>query len=182
MRVVVLDPGVLLNAVAGEFLHQLRSPDLRFVIPQTQTLELTLWSEELPIHRNADTLVASGLIDVTPLKGEAEMQLLIDYAALAEESEAAAAALAHSRDWVLATDEIKLERQFLRKSGEKGQTVSTLRLLKDWSQVVAATAPQMSEVLRRLQSLALFSPLRSAIEYDWWLSQCKLSGIPQRGQ
>ena len=176
MQVVVLDPGVLLNAMAGQFLHQL-SPQLRFAIPQPPVREQILWSEEPPIDGSGIPLGQSGVIEVVVLGSNTELQLLIEYAAVAEENEAAAAALAQSRDWVLATDEIKLEREFLRKSGGRGRTVSTLRLLKEWS--AAATAHQIGEAIQRLQRFASFSPPRSASNYEWWLSQCELAGLPQ---
>lgn len=172
----MLDPGVLLNAMAGQFLHNLER-QLRFAIPQPPVREPMLWSEEPPIDGSAVPLIESGVIEVVALRSNTELQLLIEYAGVAEENEAAAAALAQARDWVLATDEIKLEREFLRRCGGRGRTISTLQLLKEWS--AAATVPQIRDVIRRLQRFASFSPPRSASNYEWWLSQCELSGLPQ---
>ena len=172
MRTVVLDPGVLLNVAAGDFLPQLASRSLHFIVPEEQNS--VDGADEQP---SAHALVASGAVQTAALEGDGELELFVEYAALADETEAAAAALAHSRQWILATDEAKLCRHFRARTGRTDAVVSTLQLLIEWAALPIATRTRTGEVVRRLHSIALFAPARSAAAYDWWVSQCRLAGV-----
>lgn len=177
MRTVVLDPGVLLNAVAGDFLRLLKTSSVRFVVPEPLSADLNPWQDIATFADDAESLASSGIVEVAPLRDEEELGLFVEYAAVADESEAAAAALAHYRTWTLASDQTKLVRYFHARTSRSDGTISTLGLLRSWADSSAATSKAVAEVVRRLHSSVLLSPDSSDSGYTWWLSQCRTAGI-----
>lgn len=97
---------------------------------------------------------AAGVIQECSLEDD-EIELYVALAVDLDDGEAMALAVAKSRGWVLATD----DRKGRRKATELGVAlVCTPQIMRRWATETAASAREIAEALKRIQTDARFTP------------------------
>ena len=112
-------------------------------------------------------LVREGLIQVMRLENLEEELTFVDLAASIEDGEAVTAALAFHRGCSVAIDDRK-ERRVLEERVPTVQLVSTLDLLKLWSQDASVSDVELREAMMSMRSGASYVPGYRDPLYAWW--------------
>ena len=172
-RIVLLDTCVLINLLAsGETEDILAGAGGKFLICSAVRDETIYLRSEEPdsssVRVDIGSHVNSGLFSVTDLQGEEEQSLYIDYAAQLDDGEAMSLAIAHVRDYQVATDDRKARRLFLEGGGSEKRLVSTSELVRRWSERRRIPAVRLRQVLERIARRARFYPGTSDPHHQWW--------------
>jgi hypothetical protein len=77
-------------------------------------------------------------------------------------------AIAHVRDYQVATDDRKARRLFLESGGSEKKLVSTSELVRRWSERRRIPAVRLRQILERIARRARFYPGTSDPHYRWW--------------
>ena len=125
---------------------------------------------------NLCPLVEEGLIMVAHLKEPDEIITFVDFAALVDDGEAVTGALALHRGYSLATDD-RRARRILRERAPTVSQVSTLELLKEWSDKRAVPVVELQVAMNLMQRSASFLPGERESLYWWWRSIMEEAGL-----
>jgi predicted nucleic acid-binding protein len=117
---------------------------------------------------DATPYVEDGLLSVAEARTDEETEQYVQLAGALDDGEAMALAIAHCRNWLLATD----DRKARRLAGELGvEVVTTPELMRQWSKLGRLSRARIKLLLNNIQVSANFIPGENAAEYDWWMSQ-----------
>ncbi|MFY7807268.1 MAG: hypothetical protein ACOVQ7_27985 [Limnoraphis robusta] len=170
---IILDACCILNFyVSGHFLEILRAINAQFyvtLVVKDQELGMLekLENEETPERNLLEMAIAEELIQVIDFESEEEAELFVNYAFQIDDGEAASFVIAVSRGWAIATDDrraislIKSEVPFL-------QILSTLDLIKYWSEAANLNSLKLREALEAIQVKGRYRPRKSHLLYSWW--------------
>ncbi len=170
---IVLDACCFLNFYAsGCFIEILESIPAQVVVTEVVrdreliTLE-HLISETKSTDENLLSLaIKKGLILLTDFESEKEELSFLDYASvLGDDGESASLAIAANRGWGIATDDKKAV-SFAQKEAPDVQILSTLDVIKHWSEGAELMTP--SAVLRAIRVKGRYIPHRNHPLFDWW--------------
>lgn len=172
---VLLDASCLLNLYATGRLR-----DIALALPfRLAVAEYVLEQEALYIWRTGPAeqearvpvdlspLVEEGLVLVLRLEHQEEEATFVDLAALVDDGEAITAALALHRGCGLATDDRKA-RRVISEYAPSVVLVSTLGILKEWSERDSVEAPELRAVMLAMQWGASYIPSERDPLYEWW--------------
>ena len=111
-------------------------------------------------------LIASGLLTECSPQTQPELDRFVQYATIfRSDGEAMCLALAHERQWIVATD----DRKAIRVAQQAGLTVvSCPELLKAWVDAASPGQATLGRILQDIQVLAQFKPNRMMPEFPWW--------------
>jgi hypothetical protein len=115
-------------------------------------------------------LFDAGLLRPCDLQGEKEMELFVKLAAKLDDGEAVCFAIALNRGWLLASDDRPTER--LAK-GQGLTLITTPELVKRWADNSRATAPEVAQVIRDIQTFAHYFPRKGLPLHSWWMDLVK---------
>lgn len=119
---------------------------------------------------DVDPAVQAGLVETCSPTDGAETDLYVLLAQDLDDGEAMALAIAKSRGWMLATD----DRKARRKADELGvRTLTTPELMRRWAERNKRSRRAVEDALGRIETLARFTPARTAPEADWWRNHLK---------
>ena len=181
MSDAIVDSCCLINLCAvGDLTSVLRPLGLCWHIPppvRQETLFLrtaepdgTLGKEPVDLQPAIDT----GLLEVCEVAPGAETDLYVQLAAVLDDAEAMALAIAKCRNWVLATD----ERLAIRYAADLAVPVlSTPALMKQWAEATCPTPSELAMALRRIEFRARFTPSPKFPCHDWWARSARGSGL-----
>ena len=113
-------------------------------------------------------VVKAGLVATCAPTDGPETDLYVLLAQDLDDGEAMALAIAKSRGWVLATD----DRKARRRAEELGvRTWTTPELMRRWAERMRHPKRVVADALRRIESLARFTPASASPEAKWWREQ-----------
>ncbi len=109
----------------------------------------------------------NNLLLPTTIHGEAEMGDYIDFASEMDDGEAQALAIAKHRGFILLSDDNKAVK-VARRPEVAVKTISTVDILRAWAGKNPANEMRLPGVIKRITTLARFSPKISSVDYPWW--------------
>ena len=116
---------------------------------------------------DVESLLEAGLIAECSVQSGDETQYYVEFAAVLDDGEAMALAIARARGWILATDDRKARR---RAAEADVRVITTPELMKRSAERNALSAGEIRTALERIQLHARFVPARDFPEYEWWMS------------
>ena len=166
---VAVDACVAINLYAtGRWAEIFDACGLRPVMA-TQAAQESIWVLDEDGERVAmalEALVDQGRLEIQgPVDGE--LELLVELAPRLGDGEAACMAIAHGRGMLLATDDRAARREAVGR-GLEDQLVSTVGLLRQWSEAARVEGDELRRTLRRVGDGARFVPPADDPDADWW--------------
>ena len=126
-------------------------------------------TEEERVPVVLDPLVDEGLLRVVELKGQDVLASFVQLASLVDDGEAATGALAFHRDCSIAIDDRKARRVFGELMAQV-TIVSTLDIMKLWSETASVPTSELQEAFSAMHSGASYLPGRRDPLHGWWAS------------
>lgn len=114
----------------------------------------------------------SGALQQVKLESEDEQSLFVNLALQLGDGEAATIAVAISRRMQVITDDKKATR-ILKQEAPGVVCVSTLQVIKEWSEMQAIPAEQTKAALSNIQRYANYHPGEDHPLFAWWRSFMK---------
>ncbi|MCC6387565.1 MAG: hypothetical protein IT302_09295 [Dehalococcoidia bacterium] len=169
---LVADADVLMNLMASGCAEEILSTLLLTLVVPPAVADEAIYIEvaERGSERQAidlSPLGAAGLVAVTAVDAT-ELDLVVDLAALVDDGEAEAIAIAEVRQLAVATDDRKARRIASERSVARS---STPELLHAWQRVGQIALPRLSAVLRSIETRSRYRPPRDHPLFNWW-SEC----------
>ena len=171
MKVVISDTSVLLNLLAADCLASLVASTgwqivvCSLVISETKKLRDTATGEMLPV--DLAPLIAAGHLRSIDIEHEEEKALFVDNAAVVDDGEAMAIAIAAHRTLDLAIDDRHAANHC--KATQPGVRIwSTPEILKAWSESTSLPAGTLRTAIHNIEERARYFPGKSHPLCNWW--------------
>lgn len=173
---LVLDACCLLNfAASGNLLSILEALPVQLVVTQVvQERELITLQQFREAKNDAvsqfEEAISKGVILVVDFETEAEEELFVNcVSALLDDGEAATCAISFQRGWAIATDD-KRAISFIKQEAPHLQLLSTLDIIKLWSEQVSLDLITLRNVLHAIKVDGHYIPHKSHPLRPWWES------------
>jgi predicted nucleic acid-binding protein len=109
--------------------------------------------------------ITKGAVQICSPADDAEHVLYVEFALTLGDGEAMALAIAKNRGWKVATD----DRKARNKADAVGlSVVTTPELVQRWASDTARSRAEAAIALRRIETLARFSPAENSPAAKWW--------------
>ncbi len=118
-------------------------------------------------HVDLSVLVDSRALAVETVTGDDELALLVEFAASLGDGEAASAAVAVSRGYLLATDDRKA-RRVVQSAHPEVEQLTTAQLLEHWQRLSGLPSTEMADILKKVTARATFTPPKNDPARSWW--------------
>ena len=170
---IILDACCVLNFYhSGHFLEILQAINVQFYVTLVvQEKELQkLQKQENDENQEMNVLkmaIAQELLKVVDFESEEEEELFVNYAFQIDDGEAATCAIAVSRGWAIATDD-RRAISFIKKEVPSLEILSTLDLIKYWSEAANLDSLKLREALKAIAVQGRYRPSKSHPLYSWW--------------
>jgi predicted nucleic acid-binding protein len=171
---LVLDACCILNFCAsGNFLGILQAIPAQVVVSEVVKDQEIKTIQSLEDEENEGILqfekaIESGLLLVVDFASEAEEETFVNTAfVLRDDGESATFALAFHRRWGIATDD-KKAIAFFQKEAPQLQIISTLAIVKHWSEQENIDAAQLKITLSAIKIKGRYIPPRNHPLLTWW--------------
>ena len=173
---ILLDASCLLNLYSTGRLRDILEvlPQQFVVAAYVRDVEVIYTWRQNPIGEgeikeevNLTGVINEGLLVVIDLEGPEETAIFVDLASVMDDGEAISGALASHHGYALVTDDRKARRELRVRLPSLG-LVSTLELMKQWSEVIPVTEGELRTALEAMISGASYVPGRSDPLYEWW--------------
>ena len=129
--------------------------------------------EENAGAKELETAIAQGLLVVVDFESEEEETSYINYAAvLGDDGESATGAIAFHRGWAIGTDD-KRAKSFFAREAPQLQVVSTLEMLKHWSEMAELDPAEVRDILLAIRVKGRYLPPKNHPLRDWWEMRIK---------
>lgn len=167
---VVLDTCCLVNLAAIDgTLDALGAFGLTWYVPtavEAEGIFIRSAADTKEVHRiDLASPIAAGVVRICAPADDIEQALYVDLAMSLDDGEAMALAIAKNRGWKLATD----DRKARKTAASIGVAiVTTPELLKRWATRAPHSKAETADVLRRIESLARFTPSDNSPAAKWW--------------
>lgn len=109
--------------------------------------------------------VEAGVLCRARPESESELDDYVSFAIELDDGEAQALAIAKNRGFILLTDDKKAGRLAAEMSIV---TITTPNVLRDWAERAPERKVRLPEIVRRITTLARFSPPAESPDYEWW--------------
>jgi hypothetical protein len=173
---VLLDACCVLNfSASGRFLEILNAIPAQVVVTEVvRQKELKTLQRLATVDNEAaiqfETAISKSLLLVTDFESEAEEKTFVNYVfAMSDDGESATGAIAVHRDWAIATDD-KRAISFFQQEVPQLKILSTLEIVKYWSEQSRLDASELKNVLEAIQSKGRYIPDKSHPLQSWWKS------------
>jgi predicted nucleic acid-binding protein len=170
---LILDACCVLNFCAsGNFLSILKSIPAEIVVAmvvqehELKTLQ-KLQDEGNEGANQFEAAIAQGLLKVVDFDSEEEEESFVNYAAILDDGESATFAIAVHRNWAIATDD-KKAISFIQKKAPHLQVLSTIEIIKHWSEKEDFDSSKLRDVLNEISTKGRYLPPRNHFLRDWW--------------
>jgi predicted nucleic acid-binding protein len=170
---LLLDACCVLNFCAsGQLLAILKSIPVQVAVTQIvrdkelKTLQ-HLEDEENDSATQFEAAIAQNLLIIVDFESEEEAESFVNYAANLDDGESATGALAFHREWAMATDD-KRAISFFRKETPQIQILSTLEIVKHWSEEAGVDSQTLRDALNLIRVKARYMPHKSHPLLSWW--------------
>lgn len=171
---VVLDACCILNFCAsGNFIAILKAIPAQVVVTEVVKSKELLTLQRLENEENEgaiqfETAIEQGLISIVEFESEAEEETFLKYASeLGDDGESATCAIAFHRGWAIATDDRKAI-SFFQNEAPHLQILSTLEVIKHWSEEVNLNPTQLRLALDTMRIKGRYIPYRNHPLLTWW--------------
>ena len=173
---IVLDACCILNFCAsGKFLEILKSLPAEVVVTtvvqerELKTLQ-RLQDEENEGIIQFEKAIAQSLLTVVDFESEDEAESFVNYAAiLKDDGESATCAIAIHRGWAIATDD-KPAISFFQQTAPYLQVLSTLDIIKHWSEETNTDALTLRNILNAIKIKGRYIPRKNDPLRNWWIN------------
>ena len=171
---IVLDACCILNFCAsGHFIAILKSIPAEVVVTQVVREKELITLQRLKNEENDSviqfaTAITQGLLSVVDFESELEEETFVNYAfELGDDGESATCAIAFHRGWAIATDD-KKAISFSQKEAPHLQVLSTLEIIKNWSEQTNLTSTELCNILGAIRTKGRYTPHRNHPLLHWW--------------
>ncbi|MFM6127187.1 MAG: hypothetical protein ACKPBV_00255 [Sphaerospermopsis kisseleviana] len=171
---VVLDACCILNFCAsGNFIAILKSIPAQVVVTEVVRKKELITLQRLKNEKNEgviqfETAMTQGLLLLVDFESELEEETFVNYAfELGDDGESATCAIAIHRGWAIATDDKKAV-SFFQKQAPSLQILSTLQIIKNWSEETNIGATELRTVLGAIRIKGRYVPHRNHPLLSWW--------------
>ncbi len=171
---VVLDACCVLNFCAsGHFIAILKSIPAQVVVTKVVRDKELITLQHLKDEENEatiqfETAITQGLLLVVDFESQLEEETFVNFAfELGDDGESATCAIAITRGWAIATDD-KKAISFSQKEAPHLQVLSTLEIIKNWSEVANLASTELRAVLGDLRTKGRYIPHRNHSLLSWW--------------
>ena len=171
---VVLDACCVLNfSASGHFIAILKSIPAEVVVTQVVREKELITLQRLKNEENDsviqfETAITQGLLSVVDFESELEEETFVNYAfELGDDGESATCAIALHRGWAIATDD-KKAISFSQKEAPHLQVLSTLEIIKNWSEQTNLTSTELCNILGAIRTKGRYTPHRNHPLLNWW--------------
>jgi hypothetical protein len=171
---LVLDACCILNFCAsGHFTEILKSISVQVVVTEVVKRQELITLQRLKDEENKDAVqfeeaIIRGFLVVVDFESDLEEETFINYAfELGDDGESATCAIANHRGWAVATDDKKAV-SFSIKECPHIQVVSTLDIIKHWSEESNLTKTELRTVLKNIRIKGRYMPHRNHPLFSWW--------------
>lgn len=171
---VVLDACCILNfAASGHLLEILKGIPARVVVTEVVRKQELITLQRLKDEENEgavqfETAIAQGLLSVVDFDSDEEKETFVNYVfELGDDGESATCAIAIHRGWAIATDDKKGISLF-QKEAPHLQVLSTLEVVKYWSEEANLDLEELKIILRAIRVKGRYKPHRNHLLWSWW--------------
>ncbi len=178
---VLLDACCILNfSASGRFLEILSAIPAQVVVTEVgrdkelKTLQ-RLKTEDNEAAVQFEAAISKSLLLVTDFESEAEAEAetFVNYAfAMGDDGESATGAIAVHRGWAIATDD-KKAISFFQQEVPQLKIISTLEVVKYWSEQSSLNASELRNVLGAIRVKGRYIPDKDHPLQSWWKSAMK---------
>lgn len=98
---------------------------------------------------------------------EEEAESFVNYATILDDGESATCAIAVHRGWAIATDD-KAAISFFQQAAPYLQVLSTLEIIKHWSEETDLDSSALRDVLNAIRVKGRYLPPKSHPLRSWW--------------
>jgi predicted nucleic acid-binding protein len=173
---VVLDACCILNFCAsGHFIAILKSISVEVLVTEVVREKELITLQRLKDEENEgaiqfETAITQGLLLVVDFESELEEETFVNYAfELGDDGESATCAIAIHRGWAIATDDKKAV-SFFQKEAPYLQILSTLEIIKHWSEETNLASTELRTVLGAIRTKGRYVPHKNHPLLSWWES------------
>jgi hypothetical protein len=178
---VLLDACCVLNfSASGRLLEILSAIPAQVVVTEVvrqkelKTLQ-RLKTEDNEAAVQFEIAISKGLLLVTDFESEAEEEAFVNYASsMGDDGESATGAIAVHRSWAIATDD-KKAISFFRQEVPQLKIISTLEVIKYWSEQSNLNASELRNVLDAIRVKGRYIPDKDHPLQSWWKSAVERS-------
>lgn len=171
---IVLDACCVLNFCASRYLIEI----IQSIPAQVVVTEVVRERELLTLQRLADendddtnqfeAAMEKGLLAVVDFNSESEEETFVNYVfELGDDGESATCAIAVHREWAIATDD-KKAISFFQREAPSLQIISTLAIVKHWSEAANVSSATLRSVLTAIRTRGRYIPHRNHPLLSWW--------------
>lgn len=176
---ILLDACCVLNfSASGRFLEILSAIPAQVVVTEVvrgkelKTLQ-RLKTEDNEAAIQFEAAISKSLLVVTDFESDAEAETFVNYAfAMGDDGESATGAIAVHRGWAIATDD-KKAILFFRQEVPQLKIISTLEVVKYWSEQSIHNASELRNVLDAIRVKARYIPDKDHPLQSWWKTVMK---------
>ncbi|MBE9112914.1 hypothetical protein IQ273_26355 [Nodosilinea sp. LEGE 07298] len=171
---VVLDACCVLNFCAsGHLIEIIQSLPSQVVVAEVVRERELLTLQRLADESNEDinqfeAAVEKGLLSVADFNSGSEEETFVNYVfELGDDGESATCAIAVHREWAIATDD-KKAISFFQREAPNLKILSTLAIVKYWSEVANVPSATLRSVLTAIRIRGRYMPHRHHPLLGWW--------------
>jgi predicted nucleic acid-binding protein len=171
---VVLDACCVMNFCAsGHLIEIVKSIPAQVVVAEVVRERELLTFQRLMDENNEDVnqfeaAIKKGLLSVVDFNSEREEETFVNYVfELGDDGESATCAIAVHREWAIATDD-KKAISFFQKEAPHLQILSTLAIVKNWSETGNLSSATLRSALISIRTRGRYMPHRNHPLLRWW--------------
>ena len=171
---IVLDACCVLNFCASGYLIEILESipsqvAVAEMVVKRELLTLRKLQNEDEVYENQfDLAIQKDIISVVDFNADIEEETFVNYVfELGDDGESATGAIALHRDWAIATDD-KKAISFFQREAPKLQILSTLALVKNWSEQEKVSSSTLYSALSAIRTRGRYMPDRNHPLLRWW--------------
>jgi hypothetical protein len=171
---IVLDACCVLNLCASEhFIAILKVIPVQFVVTQVVHEQELKTLRQIDEQNNEGAIqyeqaITQNLLEIVDFDSEAEMETFVSFVfEMRDDGESATGAIAVHRGWAIATDD-KRAISFFRREVPDLTILSTLEIIKYWSEEAKIDSTQLQIILNNIQTQGRYAPQKSHPLRSWW--------------
>lgn len=158
---IILDACCLINIHASGHMKEILE-----CVPKS--VAVAAYVKEREIRRfTLEPFIKQKLLHIAAPKSEQEFELLANFATQMDDGESVTGAIALSRNWAIGTDD-RLAIDVIRNASPTLQIVSSLALIKNWTDERGESEMMVRNCLVKLKRDASYTPKQDHELYQWW--------------